>query len=162
MTEANNDTNNNNGMEQDSAQYRAEKAGAAMYARDRTAHALGIVLEKIAPGCSVMRMTVRGDMVNGHNICHGGMIFTLADTAFAFACNSYNQTTVALKCTIDFLAPAQLGEELVAVAEERTARGRTGVYDVGVSNGAGDLIALFRGNSYRIKGEVITSTGSDR
>jgi acyl-CoA thioesterase len=156
------ETHNDSGeIMQNAAQYRAEKAAAAMYARDSTARALGITLEKIAPGQSVMRMKVHENMVNGHNICHGGMIFTLADTAFAFACNSYNQTTVALKCTIDFLAPAQLGDELVAIAEERTARGRTGIYDVSVSNSAGKLIALFRGNSYRIKGEITPSTESE-
>jgi len=94
-------------------------------------------------------------MTNGHHICHGGLIFTLADTAFAYACNSYNQTTVASGCNIDFLAPAREGDTLEAVAIERSAAGRTGVYDVDVRVVGGGAVALFRGKSYRIKGEVI-------
>ena len=100
-------------------------------------------------------MTVRADMLNGHAICHGGFIFTLADSAFAFACNSYNLTTVASGCTIDFLAPAREGDVLTAVAHERSVSGRTGVYDIEVTNQHGETIALFRGKSYRIKGHVV-------
>ena len=100
-------------------------------------------------------MSVRKDMLNGHSICHGGFIFTLADSAFAFACNSYNQVTVAARAAIDFLAPAQLGDVLIAIAEERALSSRTGVYDITVSNQDGVRIALFRGNSHRIRGEVV-------
>jgi acyl-CoA thioesterase len=100
-------------------------------------------------------MTVRPDMVNGHHICHGGMIFTLADTAFAYACNSYNKNTVASACNIDFLAPGKEGEVLEAEAQERSLSGRTGVYDVTVRTREGRVVALFRGKSYRINGEVI-------
>ena len=100
-------------------------------------------------------MAVRGDMLNGHAICHGGFIFTLADTAFAYACNSYNLNTVASGCAIDFLAPAREGDVLIAVGHERSASGRTGVYDIEVTNERGDKIALFRGRSYRIKGHVV-------
>jgi acyl-CoA thioesterase len=94
-------------------------------------------------------------MLNGHDICHGGFIFTLADSAFAYACNSYNQNTVASACHIDFLAPAKQGDTLQAEAVERSLSGRTGVYDVTVRTHTGTTIALFRGKSYRIRGEVI-------
>jgi len=104
-----------------------------------------------------LRMRVRKDMVNGHQICHGGLIFTLADTAFAYACNSYNQNTVASACHIDFLAPGREGDVLEAVAIERSSAGRTGVYDVEVRVVDGHAVALFRGKSHRIKGEVIAS-----
>ena len=100
-------------------------------------------------------MSVRPDMVNGHAICHGGLIFALADTAFAYACNAYNQNTVASACNIDFLAPGLQGQTLVAEAIERSLSKRTGVYDVTVRDTAGKTIALFRGKSHRIAGEVI-------
>jgi acyl-CoA thioesterase len=96
-------------------------------------------------------MTVRADMLNGHAICHGGLIFTLADSAFAFACNSYNFNTVA-RVRIDFVAPAREGDVLTAARSERALAGRTGVYDVEVANQRGETVALFRGKSYRIKG----------
>lgn len=127
----------------------------AMWARDRTAQALGMRLVKIDAGQATLAMTVRSDMVNGHHICHGGMIFTLADTAFAYACNSYNQNTVASAANIDFLAPAREGETLEAEAIERSAAGRTGVYDVSVRTADGRIVALFRGKSARISGQVI-------
>lgn len=132
----------------------AAATAGAMWARDRTAQALGMRLVKIDAGQATLAMTVRSDMVNGHHICHGGMIFSLADTAFAYACNSYNKNTVASACHIDFLAPAKEGETLEAEAVERSASGRTGVYDITVRAGA-RTIALFRGKSYRINGEVI-------
>ena len=100
-------------------------------------------------------MTVRQDMVNGHHICHGGLIFTLADSAFAYACNSYNKNTVASACHIDFLSPAKEGDILEAEAIEQSLSGRTGVYDVTVRTRNGKTVALFRGKSYRINGEVI-------
>ena len=126
-----------------------------MYSRDRAAQALGIRIVRVQPGASLLTMVVRGDMVNGHHICHGGMIFSLADTAFAYACNSYNKNTVASACHIDFLAPAKEGETLEAEAVERSAAGRTGVYDITVRIAGGKTVALFRGKSYRINGEVI-------
>ena len=137
------------------AQALAEATAEAMYARDRAAQALGIKIVRVQPGTSLLTMTVRSDMVNGHHICHGGMIFSLADTAFAYACNSYNKNTVASACHIDFLAPAKEGETLEAEAVEQSAAGRTGVYDITVRNNHGKTIALFRGKSYRINGEVI-------
>ena len=133
----------------------ASATAHAMWQRDRTAQALAMRIEQIAPGNATLSMPVRSDMVNGHHICHGGMIFTLADTAFAYACNSYNQTTVASACHVDFIAPAKEGEVLHADATERSASGRTGVYDVTVRTAEGKLIALFRGKSHRIGGEVI-------
>ncbi|OBS31191.1 phenylacetic acid degradation protein PaaD [Tepidimonas fonticaldi] len=133
----------------------AEAVGAAMWSRDHATQALGMRLDAIAPGRAVLSMPVRRDMVNGHAICHGGLIFTLADSAFAYACNSYNHNTVASACHIDFLAPAREGDVLEAEAVERSLAGRTGVYDITVRVRGGRTVALFRGKSYRIGGEVI-------
>ena len=137
------------------AQALALRVAEAMFERDTASHALGLHLVRVAPGHAEVAMTVRPDMLNGHAICHGGFIFTLADSAFAYACNSYNLTTVASGCGIDFLAPAREGDLLTAVAQERSASGRTGVYDIEIVNQRGERIALFRGKSYRIKGHVI-------
>jgi acyl-CoA thioesterase len=137
------------------AQALAERVAAAMFARDAASQAMGMTIAGIGPGHAELRMTVREDMLNGHAICHGGFIFTLADSAFAFACNSYNLSTVASGCTIDFVAPAREGDVLTASAGERSVSGRTGVYDIKVTNQRGETIAYFRGKSYRIKGHVI-------
>jgi acyl-CoA thioesterase len=139
------------------AQALADAAANAMWSRDAAAQALGMERVEVTPGQATLRMRVRPDMVNGHHICHGGLIFTLADTAFAYACNSYNLNTVASACHIDFLAPGKEGDLLEAVAVERSVSGRTGVYDVTISVVGGKTVALFRGKSYRIKGEVSTS-----
>jgi acyl-CoA thioesterase len=135
-------------------------ASKAMWNRDNATHALGMELVSVAPGLAVLRMKVRSDMVNGHHICHGGLIFTLADSAFAYACNSYNLNTVASGCSIDFLAPGREGDVLEASAVERSSAGRSGVYDVEVKVVGGSTVALFRGRSYRIKGEVIAGLES--
>jgi acyl-CoA thioesterase len=140
----------------------ADAVGAGMYARDRAAQELGIALEAIAPGAAVCRMTVRDDMAQGHGTCHGGIVFTLADTAFAYACNAYNRVTVALGAEITFVAPARAGDVLTATARERSRTGRTGVYDVEVRSGEGTLVALFRGTSYESRGEVVALAGPDR
>ncbi|UCV03859.1 hydroxyphenylacetyl-CoA thioesterase PaaI [Dechloromonas denitrificans] len=137
------------------AQTLADATATAMWARDRAAQALGMKIVRVQPGKALLTMAVRGDMVNGHHICHGGMIFSLADTAFAYSCNSYNKNTVASACHIDFLAPAREGETLEAESIEQSASGRTGVYDVTVRTADGRTVALFRGKSYRISGEVI-------
>jgi acyl-CoA thioesterase len=137
------------------AQALAEASSQAMWARDRATQGLGMSIDHIAPGQAVMSMPVRPDMLNGHDMCHGGFMFLLADSAFAFACNSYNQNTVASACHIDFLAPARLGDVLEAEAVERSRSGRTGVYDITVRIRGGKTVALFRGKSYRIEGEVI-------
>lgn len=139
----------------------AVAVGAALQARDATARTLGITLDEIAAGFARMSMTVRDDMLNGHALCHGGFIFTLADTAFAYACNSRNQSTLAAAAEIAFLSPGQPGEVLVAVARERAAAGRTGIYDVDVTERAsGRQVALFRGRSHQIAGAVISEATS--
>jgi acyl-CoA thioesterase len=140
----------------------ADDVGTGMYERDRAAQALGITVEAIGPGLARCRMTVRDDMVQGHATCHGGLTFTLADTAFAYACNAYNRATVALGAEIAFLAPARAGDTLSATARERSRSGRTGIYDVEVTNGDGTLIALFRGTSYETRGEVVATPASDQ
>jgi acyl-CoA thioesterase len=137
------------------AQHLAERVAAAMFARDRASQSLGIEIVRVAPGEAELTMRVRADMVNGHAICHGGFVFALADSTFAFACNSYNASTVAQGCAIEYLAPAREGDLLAAVGRERSRAGRTGVYDIEVRNQRGETIALFRGKSYRVKGSVV-------
>ncbi|MDB5791604.1 MAG: phenylacetic acid degradation protein [Massilia sp.] len=132
----------------------AELAGKAMYERDPASQALGMTLDAIRPGYARMSMRVRSDMLNGHATCHGGYIFMLADSAFAFACNSHNFNTVGAGCTIDYLAPGFGGDMLVAEATEQALSGKTGVYDVTVTNAEGRTIALFRGKSHRVSGLV--------
>lgn len=136
----------------------AEAVGVHLFAKDRAAQMMGIRLEEIRPGYARMSMRVRSDMLNGHAICHGGFIFTLADTSFAYACNSRNQSTVASACMIDFLAPGAEHDELIAEACEQALAGRSGVYDIVVTTKAGRHIALFRGKSRRIAGAVIASS----
>jgi len=133
----------------------AQATAQHMYAQDNATQGLGITLVEIHPGHARMQMTVRSDMLNGHGMCHGGFIFTLADSSFAFACNSYNVQTVAAGCSIEFLAPAFEGEVLTASAAEQSKSGKTGIYDVVVTNADGKKIALMRGKSHQLKGEVI-------
>jgi acyl-CoA thioesterase len=114
---------------------------------DAASHALGIELQEIGAGYASARMTVSAAMLNGHHVCHGGYVFALADTAFAFACNTYGEVTVAAACDIVFVAPAHVGDELLAEAHERTRFGRNGVYDVTVRRGDGSVVAEFRGRS---------------
>jgi acyl-CoA thioesterase len=125
----------------------ARRCAAAMWAEDQASQRLGIEVLFIDRGRSRLAMTVRSDMVNGHGTCHGGFLATLADSAFAFACNTYDEVTVAAGFDITFVAPAQLGDELVATAEERVRRGRSGLYDVTVATQDGAVIAEFRGRS---------------
>jgi len=133
----------------------AQEVAQAMWGRDHATQALGMSIVAVAPGSATIAMPVRQDMLNGHGMCHGGFMFTLADSAFAYACNSYNQNTVASACAIDFLAPAREGDVLEAEAVERSRSGRTGVYDITVKVRGGKTVALFRGKSYRLEGEVI-------
>ena len=133
----------------------AELAGKTMYERDPASQALGMTLDVIRPGYARMRMRVREDMLNGHGTCHGGYIFMLADSAFAFACNSHNFNTVGAGCTIDYLAPGRAGDVLVAEAVEQALSGKTGVYDVVVTDQDGRKVALFRGKSHRVAGHVV-------
>ncbi|NGM87751.1 hydroxyphenylacetyl-CoA thioesterase PaaI [Parapusillimonas sp. SGNA-6] len=139
----------------DDPQELAELAARTMYDNDPASQALGAHLVSVAPGEARMSMTVRADMLNGHKTCHGGFIFALADSTFAFACNSRNLATVASGCSIDYLAPGFEGDVLTAHAIEYSLAGRTGVYDVHVTNQDGKRIAIFRGRSYRIKGQVV-------
>ena len=127
-----------------------------MHARDHAARALDIQIVAVNLGSATVSMRVRQDMVNGHDICHGGYMALLCDTAFAYACNSYNLNAVASGFSIEILAPAKLGDTLVAVGVEQAQRGRQGVYDIKLTNQNGDIIALFRGKSTRIAGEVIS------
>jgi acyl-CoA thioesterase len=137
------------------AQALAERVAAAMYERDIASQRLGIRIVRVAPGTAVLAMTVRPDMLNGHAICHGGMIFTLADSTFAFACNSHNKVTVAAGCSIEFLQSAHLGDVLTCEGVEQVLQGRHGVYDMKVSNQRGEVVAMFRGKSATIAGTVI-------
>lgn len=137
------------------AQALAERVAESMFASDHASRALGMRVESVGPGCAELTMSVRDDMVNGHAICHGGYIFLLADSTFAYACNSYNRNTVAQGCSIDYLAPARAGDVLRATGVERSRTGRTGVYDIEVRDQTGRTIALFRGKSYRIDGHVV-------
>ena len=129
----------------------AERAADAMWADDRASRALGMSIDEIRPGGAVLRMTLREDMVNGHDIGHGGLTFTLADSAFAFACNSYNRRTVAAGAEIRFRAPTRRGDTLVATATERSREGRDGTYDVTVTVGD-TVVATFVGRSREIGG----------
>lgn len=138
-------------MSSDAAQTLAERSAAAMYANDRASQGLGMRIIEIRPGYAKLSMVVREDMLNGQSACHGGMIFSLADSAFAFSCNSHGGTVVAAAASIDFLAPAQAGDELAAVAVERWRSKRNGVYEVTVLNQRGETIALFRGRSHQIR-----------
>jgi acyl-CoA thioesterase len=125
----------------------AQACADAMWAEDNASRGLGMHLEYVEPGEARMAMTVAPSMVNGHGLCHGGFIFTLADSAFAFACNTYGERTVAQHCSVSFLRPAKLGMRLVATARERARAGRSGIYDVTVVAEPDTLIAEFRGNS---------------
>ncbi len=139
------------------AQQVAEATREAMWCNDRASKMLGMQVLAIAPGSATLQMTVREDMLNGHDICHGGLVTTLADSSFAFACNSYNEITVAAGFDINLLAASRLGDVLTAVASEVSKSGRTGVYDINVHNQRGEAVAAFRGRSYTIKGKPLVS-----
>jgi acyl-CoA thioesterase len=124
-----------------------------MFANDRASKWLGMTIVEVGPGRAVLSMPVRDCMVNGHDLCHGGLIATLADSAFAFACNSHNELTVASGFAIDILAPGKLGDVLTARCHEVSKAGRTGVYDCEVTNQRGEKVAIFRGRSYTMKGK---------
>ena len=133
----------------------AEAVSASMHKLDNVAKKLGITVLDVGPGHSKLSLTVTEDMLNGLGILHGGITFSLADTAFAHACNSRNNKTVALACNITYSSIAKEGDVLIAKAEEKSLKGRTGVYDVTVTNEAGDVIAMFRGNSYRTSDSIL-------
>lgn len=133
----------------------AEACAKAMWLDDRASKGLGMSLQRIAPGEAVLSMTVRKDMTNGHGICHGGFIFTLADSTFAFACNTYDQRTVAQQCAVTFLAAVPEGETLTAHAVERNRAGRGGIYDVTVRDSNNKVVAEFRGHSRTISDRLL-------
>ncbi len=137
------------------AEMLARACADLMWADDRAAQALGIEIESVGAGRARLAMTVGPDMVNGHGTCHGGYIFTLADTAFAYGCNSRNDRAVAQHCSVTFIAPARAGDRLVATCEERQRRGRSGIYDVCVQDSHGAVVAEFRGLSRTIKGTFL-------
>jgi phenylacetic acid degradation protein PaaD len=137
----------------------ARRCAEAMYAADRASQHLGMTIEDVAPGRATLRMPVTDIMINGHDICHGGYVVLLADSAFAFACNTYNQRTVAQGLDVTFLRAVRLGDVLVAVATERARQGRTGIYDVTVSRQSGEVVAEFRGRSRTIDGTLVDVEG---
>ena len=134
----------------------ARQVGQTMFAVDTASRdTMGMELLSCEPGRAVMQMTVQPLHLNGHQICHGGFIFTLADSTFAFACNSHNKNAVAAGCTIEFLKAGQLGDLLICEGVEQALQGRHGIYDMRVTNQRGDVIAMFRGKSAQIQGTVI-------
>ena len=134
----------------------ARRAGDAMWAHDTASKdTMGMELVTCEPGRAVLRMTVREKHLNGHKICHGGFIFTLADSTFAFACNSHNKVTVAAGCSIEFVQPGQLGDVHTCEGREQVLQGRHGIYDMKVSNQRGEVVAMFRGKSTSIAGTVL-------
>jgi acyl-CoA thioesterase len=137
------------------AQEMAEACAKVMWEGDNASSGLGMALVSVAPGQSAVTMPITEAMVNGHGTCHGGFIFSLADSAFAFACNSYNQRAVAQHCSITFLAPGRLGDMLTAQGAELSRTGRSGIYDIAISNQDGVAVAIFRGHCRTIKGELL-------
>lgn len=137
----------------------AEACAQALWNDDSASQRLGMVLDHLAPGEATLSMTVTEAMSNGHGTCHGGYIFTLADSAFAFACNGYNQRTVGQHASITYLAPGRLGDRLTAAAREVSRQGRSGVYDVRVTDQDGQHIAEFRGHSRTVKGTHLPVDG---
>jgi len=135
-------------------QLRAERVAQVLQVRDRSVAGLGITLVSIGPGQAIFEMRVRPDMANGHGICHGGILFFLADTTFAFAANSRNLNTLAQHNSITYLSPAQVGEALRAEATEVSRSGRSSVYDVVVTGEDGRQVALFRGHGRTVKGHI--------
>lgn len=142
-------------------QERAAKAATAMLAADVATRGLGMEIIAIAPGAATLTMCVGDQMLNGHGICHGGYIFTLADSAFAFACNSYNKLTLAQQNQITYIAPGKAGELLTATATETALSGRSGVYDVMVTGEDGRAVATMRGLSRTIKGQLFPEDGEN-
>jgi acyl-CoA thioesterase len=136
----------------------ARACAEAMWNDDRASRHLGMALDGVAPGTARVSLTITADMANGHGSCHGGYIFTLADSAFAFACNSRNDVAVAQHCSITYVEPVRIGDRLTAAAREVSRRGRGGIYDVEVKNQDGAVVALFRGHSRTVKGKHLAET----
>ena len=134
----------------------ARACADAMWADDRASRGLGMELVEVSAGRAKLAMTVTETMVNGHGIMHGGFTFTLADSAFAFACNTYNRRCVAQHCSVTYITPGRLGDRLTATAIERSRSGRSGIYDITVARTDGTVIAEFRGHSRTIEGEIVS------
>lgn len=137
----------------------AQACAYAMWRKDRASRELGMEIELVTLGEARVSMTVTDHMTNGHDTCHGGYIFTLADSAFAFACNGYNVRSVAQHCSITYVAPSRLGDRLVADAKETARFGRSGIYDVSVRRADGELIAEMRGHSRTVGGSIVPEDG---
>lgn len=137
------------------AQRVAEATRDAMWKDDRASKGLGMQVVAIGPGTATVTMSVRETMLNGHDICHGGLVTTLADSAFAYACNAYNEVTVASGFDVNLIAAAHLGDHLTATATELAKAGRSGVYDISVANQRGERVAAFRGRSHTMKGKPL-------
>ncbi|MGL5522957.1 MAG: hydroxyphenylacetyl-CoA thioesterase PaaI [Aeromonas veronii] len=133
----------------------ANDCATSMFNRDKASQGMGMRLLSVTPGCASVSMNVGPHMIQAVGTCHGGYLFALADSSFAFACNSYNEVTVAIGCSIDYIAPAHLGDTLTADCTEQSRSGRTGNYDVRITNQQGKLIALFHGKSYKVRGTVL-------
>jgi len=144
------------------AQQTADAAAASMWARDRASKALGMKILAVSEGAAFLEMAVRDDMLNGFDLCHGGIVTTLADSAFAFACNSRGDMTVAAGLAVELLAPAKKGDVLTARAFEVLSQGRSGVYDITVTNQRGETVALVRGRAHKLKDQRIATAGAAR
>jgi acyl-CoA thioesterase len=142
------------------AQTLAEQCAQAMYARDRASQTAGMTIDAVAPGYARMSMTLLPQMMNGHDIAHGGAIFALADSSFAFACNSRNVASVAQQCSITYISPGRPGEKLVAECKESNLTGRYGIYDVTITGDDGRVVAIFRGHSVAVRGDVLNGKES--
>ena len=149
------DKQNGKSAENSVAQNLAQDRADAIWRGDSCSKALGISILEVAPGYARLSLNVRADMLNGQGNCHGGIMFTLADSAFAFSCNTYNQFTVAQHCDISFLQPVAEGTTLIATAQERWREGRGGIYDVSVSTSDGQIVAEFRGRSRTVPGQHV-------
>ncbi|MBU0751974.1 MAG: hydroxyphenylacetyl-CoA thioesterase PaaI [Gammaproteobacteria bacterium] len=136
----------------------AQRCAEVMWPDDHAARGLGMEILAVGPGTATLAMVVRQDMVNGHGTCHGGFIFALADSAFAYACNSFNHRAVAAGVDINFIAPAHLGDRLTAHGHARHQGGRSGTYDIEVTDPTGKLVAIFRGRSTRIRGHFFETS----
>ena len=130
----------------------------ALWNDDRASQKLGMRIESVGPGMATVSMVVTELMTNGHGIGHGGYTFLLADSAFAFACNTYNQRTVAEHCSVTFIAPVALGDHLIATAREISRKGRGGIYDIRVTNQRGETVAEIRGHSRTVSGKLLPET----
>ncbi|HUP09831.1 MAG TPA: hydroxyphenylacetyl-CoA thioesterase PaaI [Caldimonas sp.] len=145
-----------------SAQRTADAVAASMWARDRASKSLGMKIVAVSEGAAFLEMTVRDDMLNGFDLCHGGLVTTLADSAFAFACNSRGDMTVAAGLAVELLAPAKKGDVLTARAFEVSSQGRTGIYDITVTNQRGETVALVRGRAHKLKDQRVPISGVAR